>query len=89
MAGLHSYPGIPMSDLHKRICDSFAAQGLMSTIGARLPLVEDGEVQIELPFSNSLSQQHGYLHAGATTRPARGHQALGEGRSGSTGSYRL
>lgn len=39
----------------------------MSTIGAKLTLVEDGEVQIELPFSASLSQQHGYLHAGATT----------------------
>lgn len=56
-----------MSNFHKRISDSFAAQGLMSTIGARLALVEDGEVHIELPFSTSLSQQHGYLHAGATT----------------------
>lgn len=56
-----------MSDLQKRISDSFAAQGLMSTIGARLTVVEEGEVHIELPFSMSLSQQHGYLHAGATT----------------------
>lgn len=56
-----------MSDLQERVSDSFAAQGLMSTIGARLALVEDGEVHIELPFSTSLSQQHGYLHAGATT----------------------
>lgn len=56
-----------MSDLQKRISDSFAAQGLMSTIGATLALVEDGEVHIELPFSTGLSQQHGYLHAGATT----------------------
>lgn len=68
MAGLsYSYFRILMSDLHKRIFNSFAAQGLMSTIGARLALVEDGEVHIELPFSASLSQQHGYLHAGATT----------------------
>jgi uncharacterized protein (TIGR00369 family) len=56
-----------MSDIQKRIEDSFNAQGLMSTIGARLVLVADGEVHIELPFSIGLSQQHGYLHAGATT----------------------
>ncbi|CAN5565785.1 PaaI family thioesterase [soil metagenome] len=56
-----------MSDIYKRVADSFNAQGLMATIGARLALVEDGEVHIELPFSMALSQQHGYLHAGATT----------------------
>jgi uncharacterized protein (TIGR00369 family) len=56
-----------MSELHQRISDSFNAQGLMVTLGARLTLVAEGEVQIELPFSGSLSQQHGYLHAGATT----------------------
>jgi uncharacterized protein (TIGR00369 family) len=56
-----------MNEIHKRIADSFNAQGLMATIGARLSLVADGEVQIELPFSTDLSQQHGYLHAGATT----------------------
>ncbi|MFL9882042.1 PaaI family thioesterase [Paraburkholderia agricolaris] len=55
-----------MSEIHKRIADSFNAQGLMATIGARLGLVAEGEVQIELPFSNGLSQQHGYLHAGVT-----------------------
>jgi uncharacterized protein (TIGR00369 family) len=56
-----------MNDIHKRIADSFNAQGLMATIGARLTLVEEGEVHIALPFSTALSQQHGYLHAGATT----------------------
>jgi uncharacterized protein (TIGR00369 family) len=56
-----------MNEIHKRVADSFNAQGLMATIGARLSLVADGEVQIELPFSADLSQQHGYLHAGATT----------------------
>lgn len=56
-----------MTSLHQRIADSFNAQGLMQTLGARLLLVEDGEVQIELPFSTHLSQQHGYIHAGATS----------------------
>lgn len=56
-----------MSDIQERIAKSFDAQGLMATFGARLVLVADGEVHIELPFSTRLSQQHGYLHAGATT----------------------
>jgi len=56
-----------MSDIHKRVEDSFNAQGLMSTIGATLALVADGEVHIALPFSTHLSQQHGYVHAGAIT----------------------
>lgn len=39
----------------------------METLGARLALVADGEVHIALPFSKHLSQQHGFLHAGAIT----------------------
>lgn len=74
-----------MSAIQKRIADSFNAQGLMVTIGARLVLVADGEVQIELPFSAGLSQQHGYLHAGATTSildSACGYAALTKGPPG-------
>lgn len=56
-----------MSDLHKRIADSFNAQGLMATLGAKLALVAEGEVHIAMPFSSGLSQQHGYVHAGAIT----------------------
>lgn len=56
-----------MTDIQKRVTDSFNAQGLMATMGARLVLVADGEVHVALPFSTTLSQQHGYLHAGATT----------------------
>jgi len=56
-----------MADLHTRIANSFNAQGLMLTLGAQLLLVEDGEAHIGLPFSSHLSQQQGYLHAGATS----------------------
>lgn len=56
-----------MSELHERIAASFGAQGLMATLGATLDSVSDGEVHIALPFSARLSQQHGYLHAGAVT----------------------
>lgn len=56
-----------MNDVHNRVSASFNAQGLMSTLGAQLAMVEKGEVHIELPFSEGLSQQHGYVHAGAIT----------------------
>ncbi len=46
---------------------SFAAQAFMATLGATLGRVEAGEVEIELPYSAALLQQHGYLHAGAVT----------------------
>ena len=53
--------------MQTRITTSFAAQGLMTTLGAQISLVQDGEVHITLPFSKHLSQQHGYVHAGAIT----------------------
>src|SRR5205823_682159 len=56
-----------MSDIQKRIVASFSAQGLMTTIGAKLAQVSDGEVHISLLFGEPLSQQHGYVHAGAIT----------------------
>lgn len=56
-----------MNDPHDRIAASFATQGMMTTLGASLAHVEVGEVRIALPFSKHLSQQHGYLHAGAIT----------------------
>jgi uncharacterized protein (TIGR00369 family) len=56
-----------MNDIQGRIAVSFKSQGLMVTLGAQLVSVADGEVQIELPFSEKLSQQHGYVHAGAIT----------------------
>lgn len=59
--------GHTMNDLHQRISTSFDAQGLMATLGATLAWVESGEVHIAMPFSRHLSQQHGYLHAGAVT----------------------
>jgi len=37
----------------------------MSTLGARLVRVEPGEVDLELPVRSDLTQQHGFLHAGA------------------------
>jgi uncharacterized protein (TIGR00369 family) len=56
-----------VSDLHERIASSFARQGLMTTLGAQLVRIAPGEVQIALLPRPELSQQHGYIHAGALT----------------------
>ena len=39
----------------------------MATLGARLELVAPGKVTIRLPYRTDLTQQHGFLHAGAVT----------------------
>ncbi len=54
-------------DFAERVARSFAKQGLMGTIGARLLRVAPGEVDIELPVAPKVSQQHGFVHAGAVS----------------------
>jgi uncharacterized protein (TIGR00369 family) len=54
----------PDPNFVERITTSFAKQGAMHTIGARLVRVQTGEVEIRLPMSAAISQQHGFLHAG-------------------------
>jgi uncharacterized protein (TIGR00369 family) len=53
------------SSLYDRVAESFRRQGLLATLGARLARVADGEVDIELPWSEAIRQQHGFVHAGA------------------------
>ena len=50
-----------------RVHNSFERQRFMVEMGARLLTVEPGRVEIELPHHEALTQQHGYLHAGAIT----------------------
>jgi uncharacterized protein (TIGR00369 family) len=47
-----------------RVRDSFALQGAMRTLGARLERVEPGFVVIGMPHQATLTQQHGFIHAG-------------------------
>lgn len=47
--------------------DSFYKQGLMRHLGARLDAVQPGYVSITMPFSQDITQQHGYFHAGGIT----------------------
>jgi len=56
-----------MSTREERVRRSFSNQAFMSTLGAELTVVGQGVVEIRLPFSSKLTQQHGYLHAGAVT----------------------
>jgi uncharacterized protein (TIGR00369 family) len=42
---------------------SFSNLALMHTIGARLVRVSPAEVEIELPFRDDLTQQHGFMSA--------------------------
>jgi uncharacterized protein (TIGR00369 family) len=57
-------PDPPDPDFEARIRSSFARQGLMETIGARLLKVGPAETQIELSYSKAITQQHGFVHAG-------------------------
>ncbi len=51
-------------DFRARVRRSFDRQAFMRTIGAELTRVEQGMVEIELPFDEMMTQQHGILHAG-------------------------
>ena len=55
---------VPAADFEDRVRASFARQNAMATIGAELTRVEPGTIEIELPFDDRLTQQHGFLHAG-------------------------
>ncbi|WNJ88845.1 PaaI family thioesterase [Bosea sp. 685] len=66
-------------DMARRIADSFAKQAFMNTLGARLLHVGAGEIEIDLPVSRHLTQQHGFVHAGAVASiadSAAGYAAL-------------
>ncbi len=54
-------------EVQARIRASFDRQGLMSHLGARLTRIAPGRVHIVLPARPEVTQQHGYVHAGATS----------------------
>ncbi len=62
-------PGFEPQDpnFEARVRESFARQQVMQAIGASLTKVSPGEIEIELPFRDDLTQQHGFLHAGIVT----------------------
>ncbi len=46
---------------------SFYKQGFMKTLGAELISITKGNVQISCTLNDTLTQQHGYFHAGVMT----------------------
>jgi uncharacterized protein (TIGR00369 family) len=48
----------------QRVRASFERQAAMKTIGAFLAVIDPGRVVIEMPYSQALTQQHGFMHAG-------------------------
>src|SRR5918993_1956806 len=66
-------------DYEQRIRQSFAKQGLMTTVGAILDSVAHGAVDISMRPHPGISQQHGFVHAGAVSAiadSAAGYAAL-------------
>ena len=62
-----------------RITRSFGKQGLMNTLGATLGKIAPGAVEIILRPGPAVSQQHGFVHAGAVSAiadSAAGYAAL-------------
>jgi uncharacterized protein (TIGR00369 family) len=55
----------PHPGFRQKVQASFDRQGLMKALNGRLTRVDPGRVDIELPYSDLVTQQHGYFHAAA------------------------
>ncbi len=81
--------------MEERIRRSFDAQGFMRFLGAQLQHAAEGSCVIALPARPELSQQHGFVHAGAIgaiADTAAGYAALSlwpEGSEVLTVEYKL
>jgi uncharacterized protein (TIGR00369 family) len=51
-------------DFDARVRSSFARQRVMATLGLTIAALRPGEIELEMPYDISLTQQHGFLHAG-------------------------
>ncbi len=74
-----SSPSPQDPNFEARVRESFARQGLMETLGASIAHVSLGGVDIALSPSPAVSQQHGFVHAGAVASiadSAAGYAAL-------------
>ena len=53
------------SQFEAAVRESFSRQAMMTSLGAKLVLVEPGRVHVGLPRSAGFTQQNGFMHAGA------------------------
>ena len=51
-------------DIFTKVAQSFESQAFIKTIGAKLDLVDEGKVIISVELKPSMTQQHGFGHAG-------------------------
>ena len=58
------------SNYREKIKNSFSVQGFMQAHKGELIAVEPGFVEVHLPFSKALAQQHGFFHGGIITTAA-------------------
>jgi uncharacterized protein (TIGR00369 family) len=75
----HRNGQMTLEQQQQRVRSSFAKQGLMVTLGATLGSVSPGMVEIALAPRPAISQQHGFVHAGAVSAiadSAAGYAAL-------------
>ncbi len=54
------------SKQRQRVRESFSAQGLMTSMAARIEALEAGTCTLEAPVQPAFSQQHGFAHAAAS-----------------------
>lgn len=51
-------------DYEAKVTESFNRQEIMKTLNASILTIQPGIVELEFPYQTSLTQQHGFIHAG-------------------------
>lgn len=60
----------PDPNYERKIRSSFEHQGAMEALGGKLAEIRPGFVEVHLPFSRAVMQQHGLYHGGMVTTAA-------------------
>jgi uncharacterized protein (TIGR00369 family) len=55
------------AEIEAAVRASFGRQALMTHLRVAMEHVGDGEVRLSMPYQSELTQQHGFVHAAATT----------------------
>ena len=55
------------AEIEQRVRDSFARQGFMKKLGIEFRSISKGTCELAVAFDESMTQQHGFFHAGVTT----------------------
>jgi uncharacterized protein (TIGR00369 family) len=67
---VNAFPSQPMDyepkdpNYNQKVRDSFSRQGFLSAIGVELSQLEPGFCELQLAYQETLTQQHGFFHAG-------------------------